>query len=309
MAENPYHRKSELFQRQDSGLIGYLEEQFQYISEELTKIEYTWVLNSHKAPSETVRRDLLLRLGHILHAIEDYYFHSNFVEIYRWNRLFLTYPDRRVNNEDDCNWLLLHSLEKDGVDDETFVTWRRRLARRLRYPLFTFDIEPNIPFCYKRSRKKSEDGKEIIFTGGFAGNDMYHTIHTALVSIENHLADAQELENRFSPGTTRVQQLRQTDLVLFRVMFNKKERDMMVEDDNYEQAQIEKHRIQLIDGLYHSRINDWVVSGAITRDGAAFLQTAFDIDKTRRKWRVERFNTGGRWLFGIFSKDSPGKCK
>ncbi|MCI0663389.1 MAG: hypothetical protein L0220_20175, partial [Acidobacteria bacterium] len=133
--EGPDHRDSKLYQRAKRGLIGYLEEQLQYVSEEFTKIELSWVLNRDRSASHESRRDILVRLGHLLHTVEDYFFHSNFIEIYQWNRLQRHYPYRRVANMEDYDFLLHHGLLGTRHDAKSILL-RRRLGRRLRYPVF-----------------------------------------------------------------------------------------------------------------------------------------------------------------------------
>jgi hypothetical protein len=276
LAESPNHRQSSLYQRQNSGLIGYLEEQIQYISEELTRVELGWLTNRDRAPAN--RRDILLRLGHVLHAVEDYFFHTNFVEIYQWRSIQLKYPNRRANKV-DYDWLLLHSLEGTPYDQQS-VQLRRRLARRLRYPMFIREIVPDVRFCHKRSRDNSEDGSEIVFTGGFAGNDMYHTLHAALTSIERAFVEGQEAEQQLGVSTNKLQEIRHNELVLLRVIFNEEERRKMVEDESHEQRLIELHKEQLLDGKYEEGIERLLHSGFITSDGAIELRMAFEVDKT-----------------------------
>ena len=57
----------------------YTETQLQYVADLLTRIERDWAHNAGGDPA--ARRELVARFGHASHAIEDWYFHSNFVEL------------------------------------------------------------------------------------------------------------------------------------------------------------------------------------------------------------------------------------
>ena len=66
--------------------MNYLETYLRYLTEELSALESAW-LQEHQKPgglTQVRRRQLLLQLGHLLHAVEDYFFHSNFPELHAW---------------------------------------------------------------------------------------------------------------------------------------------------------------------------------------------------------------------------------
>ena len=53
----------------------------QYLAERLTKLEAEW--RRFKPADAEARRKALVRLGKILHGVEDWFFHSNVVELVR----------------------------------------------------------------------------------------------------------------------------------------------------------------------------------------------------------------------------------
>ncbi|WP_144499689.1 hypothetical protein [Bacillus sp. FDAARGOS_235] len=254
-----------LYKQSKRGLIGYLEEQIQYISEELSKIEYEWVKNRNLSPSHPIRHDILVKLGHILHAVEDYFFHSNFIELWQWHKIRRFYPLRKPDtDEKDYNFLLQRGLQGtrhnvNELDKGTSILLTRRFARRIRYPIF---IEGT-----KGNQKISMDATNLVFTGGFAQKDMFHTIGSALHGIE-------EILLLFKSG----QNFMNSNLVLLKTFFNEEERRKMVRDEKYKEGIIKKHQEQLVSGTYRTEINKLRNQNLITEEGRKSLLQAFDID-------------------------------
>ena len=106
----PHHRTERIFMRQSRGLIGYLEWFLQYISEELSKLEADWV-TARAGPFPADRRqDLLVRLGHLLHPLEDYFFHSNLLELWQWAEVRSAHPSAVPTVPADLRTLVDDSL-------------------------------------------------------------------------------------------------------------------------------------------------------------------------------------------------------
>jgi len=64
-------------------ILGYLDDQIEYVAELLTWIEHEWIRVNAEPDSPNNRADkrrVLALWGHASHAIEDFFFHSNFVE-------------------------------------------------------------------------------------------------------------------------------------------------------------------------------------------------------------------------------------
>ncbi len=124
----------------------------QYLAEGLSEVEDEW---RRLRPSDTAgRQRLLVRLGKLLHGVEDWFFHSNVVELLA---------------------LMSHRPKQEGTDDETYLRsfvehvartrpefaavsgaqrarLQRKLYRRLRFPVY-------------REAKKAEE------SGGVASKD------------------------------------------------------------------------------------------------------------------------------------------
>jgi len=277
--EGPQQSNDPLYQpyqpyRGQPSLIRYLEEQIQYISEELSKVEFYWVRSRTLPASHESRHDLLIHLGHVLHAVEDYFFHSNFIEIYQWGRLQRKYPLRRADNLNDREWLLLHGLEGsasllhnlEGFNYYNNVSLRRKFARRLRYPV---------------SRDDSKDATTLVYTGGFESNDMYHTIHDGLGHMEEFLSSI--------PGLGSI--IHHAHLTLFRVMFSEEERQKAASDEEYMERLVQQHRQSLRRGVYRQAIDASLVLG-ITDRAREELQLAFQVDQRLEEKYKDNFPKG-----------------
>lgn len=131
----------------------YLEEQIVYLAELLTNVELEWSRLVRLSNSDNNRRErnrVLARFGHASHTIEDYFFHSNFVEI-AWSR------------EDDA-------LRESEDNERT----RRICYRRRRAP--AEDKDEGV-----LSNSYAFDSRSII-TGSFGSEDVFHTLMDALES-------------------------------------------------------------------------------------------------------------------------------
>ena len=117
-SEGPDALSQPLYRLRKKALVGWIDEQVQYLSEELTKLELVWLKAA--AASRMAQReghDVLVKLGHLLHAVEDFFFHSNFVEI-AW-----------LAAKGDA---LPSTVPKDGSISDARM--KRKAARRRRYP-------------------------------------------------------------------------------------------------------------------------------------------------------------------------------
>lgn len=143
-------------------LLAYLDEQIQYLADLLTFIEFHWKALARETLSATdraKRQRLLVLFGHACHAIEDFYFHSNFVEI-TWKQLKRELPKGRARNK---------------AEEERH---RRIFHRRLRAPRVRGNaLDPDA----------SDDGTRHLFTGFFGGTDVFHTVIDALDGLNEKL--------------------------------------------------------------------------------------------------------------------------
>ena len=127
-------------------LYQYTDDQLVYLSDRLTHIHSQikdWLDNSSEGSDHKPLRKLLCEFGHANHALQDFYFHSNFVE-QTWQK-FRTGP------------------AGDSVRS------KRRYYRRLKGPIATgMDLD------IKLSKSPTST-----FTGYFGSTDMYHTFADA----------------------------------------------------------------------------------------------------------------------------------
>ncbi|HEV3333215.1 MAG TPA: hypothetical protein VG096_19645 [Bryobacteraceae bacterium] len=186
-------------------LYQYTEDQLVYISDLLTLIEHKWARQlSRDGETDEQKRDrhyLITRFGHASHAIEDFFFHSNFVET-AWNSLGSPLPDQSSAPD---------SEERDPSEDQMTPEKEQRVfQRRLRAPCGKGDVLDT----------KTSDPMNEVFTGYFASKDMFHTIMDAIkgliarANMHGHVPDAlSSMIKSFLPdvdqGTTDPKQRKQ----------------------------------------------------------------------------------------------------
>jgi hypothetical protein len=244
-----------LFRAGARHVASYLEWDFQYLSEALSKLELEWVTARNASGGAPVASPLLVRLGHLLHAVEDYYFHSNFCEIRNFQRLVGGLSPGSFG-------IPVTSILSGTRYDTTSVPLRRIAFRRIRYPVFA-DAQ-------NLSRSTSEEGTATLYTGGFGATELWHTLGGALEAVE-HLASVVGLSSR----------LTSSPLILVRLLFNESARRAMVSGgDNARKANQARHREQLLALQYENAINDAQTHGHLSRRGADELRQAFELDRT-----------------------------
>lgn len=243
-------------------LMGYLEQHTQFISEELSRIEFDWVKNRNLPATHPTRCDLLVRLGHILHAVEDFYFHSNAVELRQWNRVLQANPDRKPNeNEGDYRFIVNNSLIGTSHDTSS-VRLRRRLARRLRYPIFVEDakIQPDESFL----------ALDYSYTGGFGKTDIAHTLSGGLRSLEASF-------NNHHPGLAAL--IPSLPIPLLKVLLIENERRMIAGDCQILESRMKQHRQQIEFSGYIPLLGVMRANGTITEAAETALLEAFNLDR------------------------------
>lgn len=120
----------------DRGIMNAVDKDYiQYLAEQLTKLEVEW---RRLKPSEVQpRRMALVRMGKILHGVEDWYFHSNLVEVIRLRE----FSPAKQESEDDETFVrrfVVKALRNDPAflaeSSDKRTGMQRRLYRRLRFP-------------------------------------------------------------------------------------------------------------------------------------------------------------------------------
>ncbi|MCA1682026.1 MAG: hypothetical protein LC700_02610, partial [Actinobacteria bacterium] len=108
--------------------------------------------------------------------------------------------------------------------------------------------------------EKSDPALDLLFSAGFDKKDLFHTLSMALESME---ASLNRMENLFVrlPDNIKTRfasknpaRLRDSDLVLLRVLFDKEERARMGRDEDYLKKRLALHVEQLNDGIYEQGI-------------------------------------------------------
>jgi hypothetical protein len=156
----------------------------QYLSEELSKLEDEF--RRIKPEDTDTRRKWLVRMGKILHGIEDWYFHSNIVELIRLR------SHKPVQREGEDSEQFVHRFVREvlaDADPPQRVRLQRRLYRRLRFPV------------YERGNRKNSAGMASRETSTLSLDHAYpafpsqqDTSHTLLAALEN-------LERKTKPGS------------------------------------------------------------------------------------------------------------
>ncbi|WP_226663239.1 hypothetical protein [Microbulbifer aggregans] len=177
----------------ESGIMAAVDNSYiPYLSDGLSDLEAAW---RKLKPSETdARQILLVRLGKILHGVEDWFFHSNVVEL---NRLVTHTPQKQdaETNEAFVRRFVLNVLELEELkrkatprrepaptDSERKVEFQRRLFRRLHYPVYdpgTREHSGGTP-----SKKPATLNLEMAYPAFPSQQDTAHTLLGALENLE-----------------------------------------------------------------------------------------------------------------------------
>jgi len=144
-------------------ITSYLDDDLEYVSNLLSLVEKNWV-QTQAAPSNTLQRhELLARFGHASHAIEDFFFHSNFMEL-GWNQLALPTPTDPPPASD------VPPPAAGQPNDFNPSRLERLYFRRRQNPAFLDDA---------LSTTSSTPASQL-FTGFFGANDVNHTLMDAM---------------------------------------------------------------------------------------------------------------------------------
>jgi hypothetical protein len=247
-------------------LLDYLERDLLYLSEQLSSLEARWraaEANGGIRPAD--RQSNLVKLGHILHAVEDYFFHSNLPEAHVWAAAYAGELQNAPNREPSRADLLSSSLRRTRLGPMSPRLFRL-LNRRLRFPVYT---APD-----KLSTTESEDAAALIFTGGFGQTDVWHTLGGALEALEDQLDRVNQVAPQYDP--------RKTSLVLFKMLLSRSARAEMVAGKTLE-AQRKLHLEQLLGRQYHKKIDEIAQTKLVCDHTAKALLAAFDLDFSMSK--------------------------
>ena len=301
--------------------IAYLAKQKQYLAEELTKLQGSWKSKKDLSHHDPARHDMLIQLGHLLHPVEDYFFHSNYVEIHLWRTRRGKYSSQMTPEEFTKQFALNPFKEYvsykgyeeyKNMSPETRARWTRKLLRRLRFPLYApyqkvigipglaqpvaFTITELLP-----SRTLSDPSFDLIYTGGFEANDMFYTIINALESISdlfikvfaNYETSIREAKKKVEiPGNPDLVNPLYSELTLLNVIFKTDVRKKLL-NEKYKDEAIKKHSNELKSNIYHKKIDALQEEGWLNKQAADALQKAFEIDLDISTRYPKIFGPGG----------------
>ena len=303
----PNHR---LYRIGSRAISNYLEEYIDTLAEEMSKIEEAWKKERNLVKEHPARHDILARLGNVLHCVEDYFFHSNYLELHLWNELRRGRPSTETE-EQFRQWFAAnvssHWLpEKPSLDPTPDDRWKpskthqvRSHMRRLRYPLYkpvnTLD------------REASESAVQFLFTAGFDKKDLFHTMAGALEGLESAFNRFDKkwqmipefLQKKFAKQNPGL--IRETELVLIKMLFSKDERTRMGRDPKYLADRMAVHAKQLEAGLYEDSIDSIHASGHINNEIRDAWKAAIALDREMEKFGSQTQGIGG-FLMQFFAQ-------
>jgi hypothetical protein len=166
-------------------LLAYLEEQIVYLSDLFTVIDKKWADLPLTPANAKERHKVLARFGHASHAVEDFFFHSNFVE---------------------TAWALNHNGKLE--DNTRPIKDHRIFFRRLQAPVSDGVDKPS---------RQTSTRSEYIYTGFFGSKDVFHTIMDGIKGFADELRDEKHLPEPMikkigdiaNPGDTEQEQEQQ----------------------------------------------------------------------------------------------------
>lgn len=145
-------------------LYKYQELQIEYLACLFTVIDRLWARVPAAADNEAERHRMLVRFGHASHAVEDFFFHSNFVEK-AWSTLNRPLPPQSAAPA---------GSDSDPHEDPNPTREQRIYYRRRRTPIGNGMI---------LDRQNSGEMNQV-YTGYFASKDIFHTLMDALDGLE-----------------------------------------------------------------------------------------------------------------------------
>jgi hypothetical protein len=232
-----------------------LERQLRYVAEGLTIVEQQWA----RARSVEQRRDALAAHGHLSHAIEDFFFHSNFVEIARLHRLRTAHGKQPEGDPAPAfwDWFAGHALEDE--DGAKLPREARRFFRRLLAPAGSGRT---------LSPTGSEAGFNVVYTGAFGATDVFHTFADALGGLGG------SLEKFRLPDAAG----RPVALVLPEYILDPVRRRSLVNDSTLDSA-IAAHDKQVADEIETPILDGLVALGRLRPASGEAIKAAYAIDR------------------------------
>jgi len=157
-------------------IVDYLDRHIEYVGDLLTKIEHDWARSGTlSGPS---LHDVLVRFGHACHALEDFFFHSNFVDL---ASAIQRGPNDPVPRFDPAEVRDNTDPTGDRIPGRDSVRWDRIDYRRRRQPVFKEGGDGETEFDDEKSRPA-----DIVFTSSIPIPDIFHTFFDAISHLSEH---------------------------------------------------------------------------------------------------------------------------
>jgi len=148
-------------------IIDYLDADIEYVGDLLTQVERHWARGG--SVDDERLHDLLVQYGHACHAVEDFFFHSNFVEFAHAEAS----PGSEVAHFDPAETIDDTDPDGDRVPGPESVRWDRIYFRRVRQPIHGDDGEADF------SDTESDD-TGMLYTASIPMPDIFHTFIDAI---------------------------------------------------------------------------------------------------------------------------------
>ena len=275
-----------------SHLLTTLVEQFVYVIESLADVQRNWTLSLADEKDTNFRHNVLADLGHTIHAIEDFFFHTDVLELEQLWRSFRTFQgdlekpqpfwgDKQKTMDFWKSWFVSHALDEVSAEipAELLVRASRKYYRRIQDP----EKEKS-----GLSTTGSTEAYTHVSTGGFGERDIFHTIYGALLALGENEKLQKALTNPKMP------------IVLLRDLLVETERQKLI-DPTYRDGEYQKHKAQLADPKTDAEIAKWQLAAGLRDSEVADFKAALEIDRALTK-KYPRAKGIGGFLLGMAAK-------
>lgn len=176
--------------RADGGVMNAVDRLYvDYLAEGFDKVLADW--RALKRDDRAGRQALLVRMGKLLHGVEDWFFHSNVVELLELR----TYRPRQGDSEDDeaflarfVDWVVKHRPEYVATSDPAELRrLTRKLYRRLRFPAYESGTRTQSGGRLSTTRMSTPSLKHA-YPAFPSSQDTAHTLLHALENLEHKAA-------------------------------------------------------------------------------------------------------------------------
>lgn len=158
-----------------------------YLAEGLAGIEDDWW--ALKRDDQAGRQRLLVRAGKLLHGVEDWFFHSNVVELLELR----SYRPAQVEGESDDAFLkrFVNDVAKRrpefvAAQPAELIRFKRKLFRRLRYPAYEAGDKTQSAGVLSKTKMSTPSSRHA-YPAFPSAQDTAHTLLHALENLEQKL--------------------------------------------------------------------------------------------------------------------------